>query len=153
MAFFDNLNELREKASEAAQTAAKKTKKLAEIAKANVSIYSEEDKIKKAEAELGKLYYRDYAVGEEMDTAEYLPWCQKIDEAKQTIADLRDYIEELKAEQVEMIVDEEVEVVDADIVTEEDFVDLDSAEAEEEPEVEIEIIVNEAPAEEESKEE
>ena len=153
MAFFDNLNELREKASEAAQTAAKKTKKLAEIAKANVSIYSEEDKIKKAEAELGKLYYRDYAVGEEMDTAEYLPWCQKIDEAKQTIADLRDYIEELKAEQVEMIVDEEVEVVDADIVTEEDFVDLDSAEAEEEPEMEIEIIVNEAPAEEESKEE
>ena len=153
MAFFDNLNELREKASEAAQTAAKKTKKLAEIAKANVSIYSEEDKIKKAEAELGKLYYRDYAVGEEMDTAEYLPWCQKIDEAKQTIADLRDYIEELKAEQVEMIVDEEVEVVDADIVTEEDFVDLDSTEAEEEPEVEIEIIVNEAPAEEESKEE
>ncbi len=153
MAFFDNLNELREKASEAAQTAAKKTKKLAEIAKANVSIYSEEDKIKKAEAELGKLYYRDYAVGEEMDTAEYLPWCQKIDEAKQTIADLRDYIEELKAEQVEMIVDEEVEVVDADIVTEEDFVDLESAEVEEEPEVEIEIIVNEAPAEEESKEE
>lgn len=153
MAFFDNLNELREKASEAAQTAAKKTKKLAEIAKANVSIYSEEDKIKKAEAELGKLYYRDYAVGEEMDTAEYLPWCQKIDEAKQTIADLRDYIEELKAEQVEMIVDEEVEVVDADIVTEEDFVDLDSVEAEEEPEVEIEIIVNEAPAEEEPKEE
>ena len=153
MAFFDNLNELREKASEAAQTAAKKTKKLAEIAKANVSIYSEEDKIKKAEAELGKLYYRDYAVGEEMDTAEYLPWCKKIDEAKQTIADLRDYIEELKAEQVEMIVDEEVEVVDADIVTEEDFVDLDSAEAEEEPEMEIEIIVNEAPAEEESKEE
>ena len=153
MAFFDNLNELREKASEAAQTAAKKTKKLAEIAKANVSIYSEEDKIKKAEAELVKLYYRDYAVGEEMDTAEYLPWCQKIDEAKQTIADLRDYIEELKAEQVEMIVDEEVEVVDADIVTEEDFVDLDSAEAEEEPEVEIEIIVNEAPAAEEPKEE
>ena len=153
MAFFDNLNELREKASEAAQTAAKKTKKLAEIAKANVSIYSEEDKIKKAEAELGKLYYRDYAVGEEMDTAEYLPWCQKIDEAKQTIADLRDYIEELKAEQVEMIVDEEVEVVDADIVTEEDFVDLDSVEAEEEPEVEIEIIVNEAPAAEEPKEE
>jgi hypothetical protein len=88
-----------------------------------------------------------------MDTAEYLPWCQKIDEAKQTIADLRDYIEELKAEQVEMIVDKEVEVVDADIVTEEDFVDLNSADAEEEPEVEIEIIVNEAPAEEESKEE
>ena len=80
---------------------------MAEIAKANVSIYAEEDKIKKAEAELGKLYYRDYAVGEEMDTAEYLPWCQKIDESKQTIADLRDYIDELKAEQVVMEVEEE----------------------------------------------
>lgn len=146
MAFFDNLSSLKEKAAEAAQVAAKKTKKMAEIAKANVSIYAEEDKIKKAEAELGKLYYRDYAVGEEMDTAEYLPWCQKIDEAKQTIADLQDYIEELKAEQVEMDVDE---------VTEEDFVEAVEEAFEEEPEVEIEIVVceeaPEAPAEEEPK--
>ena len=149
MAFFDNLSSLKEKAAEAAQVAAKKTKKMAEIAKANVSIYAEEDKIKKAEAELGKLYYRDYAVGEEMDAAEYLPWCQKIDEAKQTIADLQDYIEELKAEQVEMDV-EDAEVVEE--VSEADFVD--NAE-EEEPEVEIEIVVcedaPEAPAEEEPK--
>ena len=142
MAFFDSIESLREKASEAAQAAAKKTKKLAEIAKANVSIYAEEDKIKKAEAELGKLYYRDYAVGEEMDTAEYLPWCQKIDESKQTIADLRDYIEELKMEQVEM------EVEDVAEVTEEDFAD-NEASAEEEPEVEIEIVVCEEPKEEE----
>ena len=82
MAFFDSIDSIREKAAEAAQAAAKKTKKLAEIAKANVSIYSEEDKIKKAQQELGKLYYRDYVVGEEMDEAEYLPWCQQIDEAK-----------------------------------------------------------------------
>ena len=143
MAFFDNLSSLKDKAAEAAQAAAKKTKKMAEIAKANVSIYAEEDKIKKAEAELGKLYYRDYAVGEEMDTAEYLPWCQKIDEAKQTIADLQDYIEELKAEQV--IMAEPVEEV-----SEEDFADVE----EEEPEVEIEIVVcEEAPAEEAAEEE
>ena len=146
MAFFDNLSSLKEKAAEAAQAAAKKTKKMAEIAKANVSIYAEEDKIKKAEAELGKLYYRDYAVGEEMDSAEYLPWCQKIDEAKQTIADLQDYIEELKAEQVEM----NVEIVEE--VTEEDFVEAVEDAVEEEPEVEIEIVVCEdAPAEEEPK--
>ena len=133
-------------AAPAAQAAAKKTKKMAEIAKANVSIYAEEDEIKKAEAELGKLYYRDYAVGEEMDSAEYLPWCQKIDEAKQTIADLQDYIEELKAEQVEM----DVEIVEE--VTEEDFVEAVEDAVEEEPEVEIEIVVCEdAPAEEEPK--
>lgn len=140
MAFLDSIETIREMATEAAQAAARKTRKLAEIAKANVSIYSEEDKIKKAELELGKLYYRDYVVGEEMDVAEYLPWCQKIDEAKQTIADLRDYIEELKAEQVEMETDE-VEIVEADVVTEADFADVETEEA---PEIEIEIVVNEA---------
>ena len=121
MAFMDSIDSIREKATEAAQVAAKKTKKLAEIAKANLSIYQEEDKIKKAQTELGKLYYRDYVVGEEMDSAEYLPWCQKIDESKQTIADLRDYIDELKAEQVveedqeavEEVPDEEVPVEEA----------------------------------------
>jgi hypothetical protein len=85
-------------AVETAQQAAKKTKQLAAIAKANLSIYAEDDKIKKAELQLGKLYYRDYAVGEEMDNAEYLPWCQKIDESKKLIAELKDYIDELKAE-------------------------------------------------------
>jgi len=116
MAFMNSIENLRGRAAEAAQTAAKKTKKLAEIAKANLSIYSEEDKIKKAQAELGKLYYRDYVVGEEMDTAEYLPWCQKIDEAKQTIADLRDYIEELKSEQVVMEDDFDEEDIVIEIV-------------------------------------
>lgn len=144
MAFMDSIDSLREKATEAAQIAAKKTKKLAEIAKANVSIYSEEDKIKKAEVELGKLYYRDYAVGEEMDTAEYLPWCRKIDEAKQTIADLRDYIEELKAEQVAM---ETEDAEEDDVVTEADFADAEpqnTAEPEEAPaqapDIQIEVV-------------
>ena len=153
MAFFDSIDSIREKATEAAQAAARKTKKLAEIAKANVSVYAEEDKIKKAEAELGKLYYRDYVVGEEMDTAEYLPWCQKIDEAKQTIADLRDYIDELKAEQVDMEVEDAVEIVETEIVTEADFADVEVLEEEEEPEIEIEIVVNEAPNEENPSEE
>ncbi len=140
MAFFDSVDTIREKAAEAAQAAAKKTKKLAEIAKANVSIYSEEDKIKKAQQELGKLYYRDYVVGEEMDEAEYMPWCQQIDEAKQTIADLRDYIEDLKAEQVEMPVEEDVSDEDfADVV--EEIVE----EAEEAVEDAIEVIVCDEP--------
>lgn len=144
MAFLDNLEIIREKAAEAAQAAAKKTKKLAEIAKANVSIYSEEDKVKKAQMELGKLYYRDYVVGEELDEAEYLPWCQQIDEAKQTIADLRDYIENLKMEHVDMPVDEAVDV---------DFEDLDDAETEVEPASEeepvIDVVVVDEPTEQE----
>ena len=144
MAFLDNLEIIREKAAEAAQAAAKKTKKLAEIAKANVSIYSEEDKVKKAQMELGKLYYRDYVVGEELDEAEYLPWCQQIDEAKQTIADLRDYIENLKMEHVDMPVDEPVDV---------DFEDMDDAETEVEPASEeepvIDVVVVDEPTEQE----
>ena len=115
MAFRDSLENFRDFAAEAAQNAAKTTRKLAEIAKANLSIYSEEDKIKKAYAELGKLYYRDYVVGEELDEAEYLPWCRKIDESKETIADLRDYIEVLKTERVVYET--------ADEVTEDDFVE------------------------------
>lgn len=96
MSFTENFDAIKEKATDAAQTAVKKTKQLAEMAKVNLSIYGEEDKAKKAYAELGKLYYRDYAVNEERDEAEYLQWCHRIDEAKQNIADLRNYLEELK---------------------------------------------------------
>lgn len=97
MSFSENFETAKNLAMEAAQTAAAKAKELAAVAKANISIYAEEDKVKKAEIELGKLYYRDYAVGEELDSAEYLPWCQKIDESKKLIAELKDYIDDVKA--------------------------------------------------------
>lgn len=113
MNFTDNFENAKNIAKEAAQTAAAKAKELAAIAKANISIYAEEDKVKKAQIELGKLYYRDYAVGEEPDTAEYLPWCQKIDESKKAIAELKDYIAALRAEEAPM--------ADADVPSEADF--------------------------------
>ncbi len=97
MNFSENLENARNFAVNAAQVAAQKAKVLAAIAKANVTIYAEEDKIRKAELQLGKLYYRDYAVGEEMDNAEYLPWCEKIDESKKLIAELKDSIDDMKA--------------------------------------------------------
>ena len=62
MSFSENFEAAKNLAMEAAQTAAAKAKELAAVAKANISIYAEEDKVKKAEIELGKLYYRDYAV-------------------------------------------------------------------------------------------
>ena len=139
MGFNESFEAAKSFAVNAAQTAAQKAKVLAAIAKTNVSIYAEEDKIKKAEAQLGKLYYRDYAVGEEMDSAEYLPWCQKIDESKKLIAELKDYIDSLKQE---------------DAVAEEAFVDVDApaeepeAPAEEAPEAPAEELkAEEAPAE------
>ena len=115
----ENFESVKNFAMGAAQTATQKAKVLAAVAKANVSIYAEEDKIRKAEAQLGKLYYRDYAVGEEMDTAEDLPWCQKIDESKKAIADLKDYIaslrtEEEPAEAEDAPTDDDFEIVVAD---------------------------------------
>ena len=98
MNFSENFEAAKNIAVETAQAAARKAKQLAAIAKANVAIYAEEDKVRKAERELGKLYYRDYAVGEEQDSAEYLPWCQKIDESKQTIAALQEQIAQLRAQ-------------------------------------------------------
>ena len=119
----ENIDIIVYKAKDVAAAAARKTRQLAQIGKANIAIYSLEEKIKKAERELGKLYYRDYAVDEERDIAEYLPWCKKIDEAKRSIADLRDYIEDLKMEEStgvedEIILDAELPDIDEEVVEE-----------------------------------
>lgn len=136
-------------AVEAAQTAAAKAKELAAVAKANISIYAEEDKVKKAEIELGKLYYRDYAVGEEPDTAEYLPWCQKIDESKKTIAELKDFIASLREDGEPAEAETEAAPTDDDfeIVVADDEPKADEAPAAEAPKTE-EAPAEEAPAEE-----
>ena len=137
MSFSENFETAKNLAMEAAQTAAAKAKELAAVAKANISIYAEEDKVKKAEIELGKLYYRDYAVGEELDSAEYLPWCQKIDESKKAIAELKDYIASLRTE-------EEAEAETEDAPTDADF---EIVVADEAPKAEEAPEAPEAPAE------
>ena len=142
MNFSENLENARNFAVSAAQTAAQKAKVLAAIAKANVTIYAEEDKIKKAELQLGKLYYRDYAVGEEMDNAEYLPWCEKIDESKKLIAELKDSIDDMRAE---MAADADVAEAAGEAVGEEDF--ADEAPKQDEPVV-IELSGDDEPKEE-----
>ena len=48
MSFSENFEAAKNLAMEAAQTAAAKAKELAAVAKANISIYAEEDKVKKA---------------------------------------------------------------------------------------------------------
>lgn len=127
MAFSDNLDLLKEKAASAAQLAAKKTKQVAAVAKANVSILAEEDKIKKAQQELGKLYYRDFAMEEEPDEAEYLPWCEKITESRKMIETLRAQIEDAR-NGADVSTDEEEEYA----VIEADFEDAEPAEADSE---------------------
>ena len=149
MRFSENFEAAKNMAVEAAQTAAAKAKELAAVAKANISIYAEEDKVKKAEIELGKLYYRDYAVGEEPDTAEYLPWCQKIDESKKTIAELKDFIASLREDGEPAEAETEAAPTDDDfeIVVADDDPKAGEAPAAEAPKTE-EAPAEEAPAEE-----
>lgn len=132
MRFSENFEAAKNMAVEAAQTAAAKAKELAAVAKANISIYAEEDKVKKAEIELGKLYYRDYAVGEELDTAEYLPWCQKIDESKKAIAELKDFIASLREEEEAAEAETEAAPTDDDF----EIIVTDEPKADETPAVE-----------------
>lgn len=123
MAFTDNFDAIKEYAANAAQAAAKKTKKLAAIAKANIAILAEEDKVKKAQLELGKVYYKDFILNEEPDQAEYLPWCDKITESLKLIDNLKMEIEMARqpdtAEEVEKDVDVEDIVDEAEAVVDE----------------------------------
>ena len=107
---------IKDKAANAAGAAKKKATVLAGIAKANVSIYAEEDKIKKAEAELGRLYYNDFVTGNAADTEAYQPICDRITESKNTIQDLKAAIAALKAQAAAEAAVDEDEVTDADFV-------------------------------------
>lgn len=92
MAFFDNL---KDKAVDLAQAGVAKSKQLGEIAKLYVSNVGEEDAIRKAYIEIGKLYYAERGMAPE---AAYAALCGKITEAKKNIEDNKARIEDLKRE-------------------------------------------------------
>ena len=128
MAFFDNL---KEKVSDLAQTGVAKSKQLAEIAKLKAANMAEQDAIKKAYLEIGKLYY-----AEKGSTPEggYAAACDKINAAKAKIAannakieELKDGDDEVAAAAAEAVIVEEIpaaEVV-AEDVTSEDLADAE----------------------------
>ena len=100
MGFFDNF---KEKATDLAQAGVAQSKRLAEIAKLKTANMGEEDTIKKAYIELGKLYYSEKGAAPE---AAYAASCEKITAAKAAIEANNDRIAELKSS-----ADDEVEVV------------------------------------------
>ncbi len=107
------IENVKEVAGNAAQTAATVSKQVYSIAKARIAITAESDKIRKAQLELGKLYYKDYAAGAAPEAEAYQPWCDKITESKVTIENLREQIETLKGElkkKGEPVEDEEIDV-------------------------------------------
>lgn len=102
MSFLDTLKKTAGAAAQVAavtaDTAVNKTKTMASIGRVKLAISSEEDKLKKAYTELGRLFYRDYEAQAEADMAEYLPWCGKAADAREQIQRLTEELEKLKEE-------------------------------------------------------
>jgi hypothetical protein len=102
MSFLDKLKSAAgvaaQTATSAADTAVKQTKTLASIGRVKLAIAGEEDKLKKAYTELGRLFYRDYEAQAEADMEEYLPWCGKASDARAQIQQLTEELEKIKAE-------------------------------------------------------
>lgn len=78
-----DLNLLKSKVSELAQTGASKAKDATEIAKLKVANAAEEDTIRKAYAELGKLYFAQHGLDPE---PAYAALCARITECREKIA-------------------------------------------------------------------
>ncbi len=90
MGFFDTF---KERATDLAQAGVAQSKRLAEIAKLKTANLGEEDTIKKAYIELGKLYYAEKGTAPE---GAYATACEKITAAKAAIETNNDRIAELK---------------------------------------------------------
>jgi DNA-directed RNA polymerase subunit RPC12/RpoP len=92
MAFLENLGK---KVGEAAQAAAKKSGELVEVTKLNVNINSEEDKVQKLYAQIGKIIYEQYrASGVAQDDIKEA--CEEITVHEQNIKSLKEKISEVK---------------------------------------------------------
>lgn len=109
MAFFDKLDNLKEKAVDLAQSGAAKSKELAEIGKLKLNNAAEEDTIKKAYIEIGKLYYAER--GMTPDVA-YAAQCEKITASKAAIEANNARIEALKADDDDQRIEETAEKVE-----------------------------------------
>ncbi|MEG2118783.1 MAG: serine proteinase [Pseudoflavonifractor sp.] len=92
MAFFDDL---KDRAMDLGRAGVAKSKQLAEIAKLNLENSSEEDTIKKAYVEIGKLYYAERGMSPE--TA-YVGLCERVTAARINIEENKSRIAELKTE-------------------------------------------------------
>lgn len=92
MAFLDDL---RDKTMDLAQAGMAKSKQLMEIARLNLSNASEEDAVKKAYIEIGKLYYAERGMAPD---AAYVALCEKITNARINMEENKNRIAELKVE-------------------------------------------------------
>ncbi len=91
-----NLETLKDIVEGTAHAALRTTKLLAFISQRKLSIFAEQEKIRRLYTKLGKVYYKDYVTDEEPDEAEYNPLCERISDCYRRINDLREEIAEAK---------------------------------------------------------
>lgn len=91
MAFLDDL---KDKTLDLAQAGVAKSKQIVEIAKLNLSNAAEEDAMKKAYVEIGKLYYAERGMAPD---GAYVALCEKITAARINIEENKARIAEIKA--------------------------------------------------------
>lgn len=115
MGFFDNL---KDKAADLAQAGVAQSKRLAEIAKLKTANMGEEDTIKKAYIEIGKLYYAEKGCAPD---GAYTAACERITAARAAIEANNERIAELKEDGDEVEVVDEMEVVAEVTVDESDI--------------------------------
>lgn len=153
MSFLDTLKKTAGIAAQvtasAADTAVSKTRTMASIGRVKLAISSEEDKLKKAYTELGRLFYRDYQAQAEADMTEYQPWCDRAADAREQIQRLTKELETLKAEGKDTVKDAVKDAPKAQEEAKPEEVEDTSifADMDDEPEVEIEIKVESKPEE------
>ena len=123
MEFFDTL---KEKVSDLAQAGVAKSKRLADIAKLKAANMTEQETIKKAYLEIGKLYYAEKGSAPE---GGYAAACEKITAAKANIAANNAKLEQLKekddeaAAPADVVEEDTVSEAVAEDVTAEDIAD------------------------------
>lgn len=92
MAFFD---ELKDRAIDLGRAGVAKSKQLAEITRLSLNNASEEDTVRKAYVEIGKLYYAERGMAPE---PAYAHLCEKITTAKVNIEENKARIAQIKQE-------------------------------------------------------
>ena len=92
MPFFSNLSK---KVGNIAKTAAKKSGDLVGTTKLNMTINSEEDKIKKLYSEIGKSVYNKFQGGNNFES-DLMSMCQQANEIEKSIGLIRQKISEIK---------------------------------------------------------
>jgi len=89
------IDNITKKVSDTAKAAAKKSGSVIEVTRLNLNIGSEEEKIRRIYADIGRQLYEDYTEGK-IISEKLLEDCEKIDKIVKNINEMREKILELK---------------------------------------------------------